>query len=298
MDSAFASASATSAAACCSAAATRWRAAWVETRSRSSSTRAASARRARWAMSKSSSTFARRAWDSASRRATRSWDLGDQLVGAQLGLLHDLLGALAGLGDHPLDLGLTGGVPLEQRALLGVGLLADGLRVELGGPADLPGLLLGELQHVLDALADVLEGRRRGGGGLAAQRLDLVVHRRELAGHVRGAGDGGVAVGEGDPEVRLEALDGVGDLAAVVPPHDQVERVLHLVHGQIVAGVAHVVILADGGTSGHRVGRTGRNRPGRTCRHRRPGGRAEGPAPWWGSRALGLRAGIRRRGSG
>ena len=61
--------------------------------------------------------------------------------------------------------------------------------------------------------------------------------------------DGGVAVGEGDPEVGLEPLDRVGDLAAVVPPQHDVERVLSLVHRQrFVAGVAHVLILADAQT--------------------------------------------------
>ncbi len=58
--------------------------------------------------------------------------------------------------------------------------------------------------------------------------------------------DRGVPVGERDTEVGFEPLDRVGDLTAVVPPQNDVERVLSLVHRQrIVAGVAHVVILAD-----------------------------------------------------
>ena len=61
--------------------------------------------------------------------------------------------------------------------------------------------------------------------------------------------DGRVAVGERDPEVGLEPLDRVGDLTAVVTPQDHVERVLSLVHRQrVVAGVGHVLILADGKT--------------------------------------------------
>ncbi len=69
----------------------------------------------------------------------------------------------------------------------------------------------------------------------------------ELAGEVGRAAHGGVTVGERDPEVGLEPFDRLGDLTAVVPPQDDVERVLGLVHRQrIAAGIGHGLILAEG----------------------------------------------------
>jgi hypothetical protein len=100
---------------------------------------------------------------------------------------------------------------------------------------------------VLDALADVLEGGGRRRRGLAAQRLDLPVQCRQLAGQVGGPVDRGVTVGQGDAELGLEPLDGVGHLTAVVSPQHDVERVLGLVvRQQFAAGIGHVLILAEG----------------------------------------------------
>src|SRR5690606_28366368 len=64
---------------------------------------------------------------------------------------------------------------------------------------------------------------------------------------VRGAADGGVTVGQRDPEVLLEPLDRLGHLIAVVAPQLHVERVSGLVvRQQIAAGVGHGLIFADG----------------------------------------------------
>jgi hypothetical protein len=168
-------------------------------------------------------------------------------------------------------------VPLVHGTFLGRGLLADGLGVLLGDPPDVGGLLLGQAEHVRDALAHVLEGGGGGRGGLAAQRLDLAVHRGQLAGQVRRAAHGGVAVGDGDAEVGLEALDRLRDLVLVVAAQHHVERVLSLVHRHHVAvRVAHAAhsfrLRSDTGRVGVGGGAS-QPTPGRRrhCRLRRPG---------------------------
>ncbi len=106
-----------------------------------------------------------------------------------------------GLGDQPLVAG-------PQVGRLGFGARADLARVFLGTSPNVVGLVLGESQHPLQALAESFQRGRRLGEpfDLTAQALDLGTGRLQLLGQVTCLGDRRIPIRAEDTDVGVESL--------------------------------------------------------------------------------------------
>jgi hypothetical protein len=140
--------------------------------------------------------------------ATALLGLGVQPGPLLIGLPEHRLGLGLGLLQHAAVLGLHVGAPLvqvgdelvipfAQRVRVRLGLGADGGGVTLGAGLRLRGLVLGQPEHPLQALAEPLQrGRRqREAIDLATQVVDLGTGDLQLPREIRRLGGRGVPVG-------------------------------------------------------------------------------------------------------
>ena len=173
-----------------------------------------------------------------------------------LGLLHRgarlLLGVLDRAAGAVLGAGDDGARVLVRLAGLAPGVLV-GVRPDaarrLGGVvAHRAGLVLGQPQHALEALREPLHGVRRRGEpvDLGPQVLDVRAVVVQRAGELGGLGHRGVAVGGEDPQVGLDAVEVLLDLAAVVAAAHDVE-----------AGPQRQQLVLVGRHAGHGTGGAG-----------------------------------------
>ena len=231
-------------------------------------------------------------------------DLGAALRHRDVEVFADLSALGLGLGSQSIPLGLRGfddpggfGTGLrhgllvhgfhrvatvlefgDQRLVVttkaGAVLFGDGGHlgcVGLGLRAHLRGLVGGKAQHAADAIAHALRGggRYREAVDVLAEVVDVVACIVELLGKVAGLRSGSITIGRGNSQLRVESLEVVTYLVAVVSLPCDLERkldrtaVLLVCHGDNLPGIRAGV----GSASGSR-----RVRPVPPGRRRRPSG--------------------------